>query len=181
MNASHWTLNATGIMVALVVGILVANPAAAEPNTGNRSPTFRERIDAARDGCTKSGGTFKMTIEVSQGRAHTDCGEKDGSSTTCTITMSSSICENKPAESSTGPGTGRLGRDIPNVGAEITQADRQWAAPVEAYPAVRQNLTKVETDDAGATSPILGEDELAPLAPVEEVPIVVEETEDEEA
>ncbi len=181
MNASHWTFKASGVVLALVIAILAANPAVAEKNNGDRPPTFRERIDAAREGCKKSGGTFTMTIEVSQGRAHAKCAEKDGTSTDCTITMSYSVCENKPAQNATGPGWARPVGDIPMVEAEITQVDGQWSLPGDAQPGVVQDLTVAENVDPGTASPMAVEAETAPIQPVEAAPLIAEETEDEDA
>ena len=174
------TFKASGIVLALLVAILSAQPAAAEPNNG--SPTYRERIDAARKGCKDSGGTFSMTIEVSQGRAHTKCAEKDGSSTNCTITMSSSVCANTPpAEHSTGPGSRRPIGDIPAFDAEITQADGQWAAPGDALPAVEEDLTVAEDVDPGTPSPGFVEADPAPIQPIQPVEAVeAAELEDED-
>ncbi len=180
MNAGRWTFKVSGILLVLVVAVLAANPVAAEPNNGH--PTYRERIDAARKGCKDSGGTFSMTIETSQGRAHTKCAEKDGTTTNCTITMSSSECENTPpAENSTGSGSGRVVDDIPIVDAEITQADGPLAAPGDALPAIEQDLTVEERVDPGTASPVTVATEAAPIQPVVATPIEVLETDDEDA
>ena len=178
MNALVRTFKASGIVLALLVAVLAAHPAAAEQNNG---PSYRDRIDAAREGCKNSGGTFSMTIEVSQGRAHTKCAEKDGTSTDCTITMSSSVCENKPAESSTGHGWVRPIGDIPLIDAEFTQAVGPLAAPGDALPTIEQDLTVAERVDPGTASPVAVEAEPAPIQSVDAAPLEFEEIEDGDA
>jgi hypothetical protein len=153
MNGSHWTFKVSGIVLALIVAVLAASPATAEKRDPNRVPTFRERIDAAREGCKASKGTFTMTIEASQGRAHTNCAETDGSNTSCTLSMSSSICENKPAENSTGPVWGQPIGEIQVIEAEITADDGQTAPAGEPLPSITQGSTiqpidELEDEDA---------------------------------
>jgi hypothetical protein len=180
MNGSHWTFKVSGILLALIVSVLAASPAAAEKKDPNRAPTFRERIDAAREGCKASKGTFTMSIEVSQGRAHTNCAETDGTNTSCTISMSSSICENKPAENSTRPVWGHPIGDIQIIGAEdVTAADGQTAPPDGPLPAITQGSTiqTIEVDEWATLQPA----EAEPVEPAETAPAILDEREDEDA
>ncbi len=181
MHAFGRTLNVAGIMLALVVVVLAAQPAAAEPNNG--SPTYRDRIDAARSGCKNSGGTFSMTIEVSQGRAHTSCAEKDGSTTNCTLTMSSSECSITPPPPKAAQGSAgrRQVGDIGAIDVEITSTDAVASPYAEVSVEDGPVLTVADVDDPATSFPQPVDAEPAAAQPVEVEPIAIEAIEDDDA
>lgn len=172
------TLGISWFVLALVVIVLAAQPAAADTNTGTGPQTLRDRVAHQRKLCSDLGGSFSVNIQASQATATTTCTEASGTTTTCTHGTSSSSCKTTaPAEASAGTRPARSVNDVSTIDAGITQTDPQWFPAGNAFPATGAQLAANEPADSGEPAPEAVEAEPAAGQPVEAPPIEAVEPE----
>lgn len=197
MDACVRTLRASGIVLALVVALLAAHPAAAEPNNGtNKVPNLHERVGNLRSFCNDLGGSFSVTYTPSKvfaNSATTTCKEA-GTTTTCTNTKTSTSCKTttKSAESP-GPQTVASVEQVVAIDAEITRSEPRVTSTVDetidtggvrTVDEAAGSGAVVTVDEAAATGgsmPQLVEAEAAIAQPEDAEPIAIETIEDEDA
>lgn len=190
-------LRGSAILLTLVVSVLAAQLAAAEPNNGtNKVPNLHERVGSLRSFCNDLGGSFSVTYSPSKvfaNSATTTCKESE-TTTTCTNTKTSTSCKTTTnSAQSTGPRSVASVQDVAAIDAVITPTEPQVAPAVDETIDTGAVLTVDEAADSGAevtvdeaegtggSIPQVVEAEPAIAQPDDAEPIMIEATEDEDA